>query len=236
MKRQCSLQLAGHVRRWIGGFCLFILLAACARLPEYALPKEMSVDTREALAAEGIQYRSLTISDFRAEHPPQTSDEDTQHLGAKIVTHIRGAERLKFQIEAKSQDIGYMYYGRIENIAFEAVMLPDYSWWSPKVSPLIRAYVLQHEQVHFAISELHARELSRDARKQLENFVVSDTSRGQVERQLKNKVAALVQTARKREMAQQLKFDMETSLYFDPETLQQWYDTLTSELQSLDNG
>jgi hypothetical protein len=37
------------------------------------------------------------------------------------------------------------FFGRIERLGFEAVMLPDQSWWNPKMPPNMRGYVLQHE-------------------------------------------------------------------------------------------
>jgi hypothetical protein len=54
------------------------------------------------------------------------------------------------------------FFGRIDHLAFEAVMIPERSWWNPAIQANMTGYVLQHEQIHFALTELAARKLTRD--------------------------------------------------------------------------
>jgi hypothetical protein len=55
------------------------------------------------------------------------------------------------------------YVGSIPQITFEAMFMPTCSWWHPEVPEGLKAYVLQHEQIHFALAELAARNLRTKA-------------------------------------------------------------------------
>lgn len=112
-------------------------------------------------------------------------------------------------------------------------MLPEYSWWSSTLPPFHWPYTLQHEQIHFALTELTARRLSKKIQRKMQNFVVNDTSREGAKEQLKRKVAALLQETHTIETERQLEFDLETSLYFDPKKQQEWFDDITLQLQDI---
>lgn len=212
---------------------LVFLFTGCARLPDYALPQQINIENTANLSTEGMPYRTLEITHFRATAIPGNTNTPSKHLSAKICTQIRLAERTTFRIEPKPDQSDSNYYGKVENIAFEAVMLPYYSWWSPKVPPFSRPYTLQHEQIHFAITALYARRLSRDSRTEMQNFTVVDTTRNGAQEQLGKKIATLIQGALDEEMQKQLTFDQETSLHFAPEKQQEWFEDITIQLQNI---
>jgi hypothetical protein len=212
---------------------IIFLFAGCARLPDYAVPKQVKIENLAEASAPGVTYRTLTAKDFRAKTDPVLIKEAARHLNARITTIIRLKPDVKLSVESKPQDYQFKYYGKIENIAFEAVMVPDYSWWSPKLPPFKWPYTLQHEQIHFAIAELTARRLSRDAKRKMLNFVVNDITRHGTKKQLEEKVATLRQGVRDSEMKKQLEFDMETSLYFNPDKQQEWFDDITTQLKNI---
>jgi hypothetical protein len=129
-----------------------------------------------------------------------------------------------------------------ETGAFRAVMRPDCSYWNEVIGPLGRAgrlalaaagvltigggkqpdwYVLQHEQVHFAINEVAARRLTRSIAHLPPERRSLDLTRRVYE--------LTVQHANQR----QQKFDAETSGTYDPFLLEKWVRMLQRELDEL---
>jgi glycine cleavage system protein P-like pyridoxal-binding family len=126
---------------------------------------------------------------------------------------------------------GSNFFGAIEHLAFEAVMLPDRSWWSPKIPAKKRRYVLQHEQIHFALAELTARRLTIDAPKWVSDVLVIEPTaqkvRAELDRQIKDRVDAAMEASLKR----QGEFDEDTSLFFSPKRQQWWSRRVEEELK-----
>lgn len=214
---------------------LFFLFAGCTRLPDYALPQLVEIENSNDALKQGITYRTLGVEDFRAKTRHGNRGGHANRLSAEIVTRVQIAEGTKFRFEMKEHHDRVMYYGKVASMAFEAVMLPDYSWWSQKIPPFYKAYTLQHEQIHFALMELAARQLSKNARSEMQNFVAVDVTKAGAEKQLLGKIKAFVQTALSDDLQRQLEFDQETSLYFDPEKQQEWFDEVSTQLQVTDS-
>jgi uncharacterized protein DUF922 len=215
---------------------LFFLFAGCARLPDYAVPQLIEIENYEDALNQGITYRTLGVEDFRAKTTHRDMGGHANHLSAEIVTKVRLAESSTFRFDTKRHQDQIMYYCKVENIAFEAVMLPDYSWWSQKVSPFQKPYILQHEQIHFAITELTARQLSKKARREMKNFVAVGVTKKRAKEHLKEKITPLLQEALNSNMQRQLEFDQETSLHFDPVKQQKWFEEINTLLQETDLG
>jgi hypothetical protein len=55
---------------------------------------------------------------------------------------------------------GPMVEAVANKLRFRAIMLPEQSWWNEELDSSLTAYVLAHEQVHFAIFELEARSMN----------------------------------------------------------------------------
>ena len=52
------------------------------------------------------------------------------------------------------------YVGTISQLKFKTVFVPECSWWNPNLAKNGENYVLQHDQIHFALTELAARKLT----------------------------------------------------------------------------
>ena len=154
------------MNRFFGYAVLYMVLAlilGCARLPEYARPHMDQAEDLQQTRAAGFPYRELTIDDFRATSLSEQIPEHAEQINAHVATQIRLTADSNFRI-TRGELYGQRYFiGSIERLAFEAVMLPDRSWWNPKIPANMRGYVLQHEQIHFALTELAARQLTRDS-------------------------------------------------------------------------
>ncbi len=210
-----------------------LLLNGCSRLPDYALPHVEERDSSHVSYEHGITYRKLTVNDFRAPSLPEELIEHEQHFNARSRIQIRPSKNSKFSIYPSYSTYfdKTIWFGRIQSITFEAVLLPDYSWWNPEVSRKKTPYVLQHEQIHFALMELAARHLSKQAQAEIESILVVDSTRQGAYEQLMERITALIQAANEEIIKEHTTFDEDTSLYSDPEKQQWWFDRVTRQLQ-----
>ena len=123
------------------------------------------------------------------------------------------------------------FFGRIERLAFEAVMLPDRSWWNPKIPASMRGYVLQHEQIHFALMELAARQLTIDTQKWASDVLVIEPTPQEVRAELAREIKDRINAAMEANLKRQAEFDEDTSLFFNPKWQQWWSRKVEDELK-----
>lgn len=182
-----------------------------------------------------IEYRTLKRSDFKAAAPPAEAAEHAQRLGALTCTFIRTTPDTAYQIEEQREGTGpSTFVGRFVALGFVAYMDRSCSWWNPKPNAVSEDYILQHEQVHFALSELHARKRNHEARELLAEFSVRTSSLDAAKEEMKAKLNALVQEAIDDLLAENLDFDEDTSAEHDPEAQQGWWDKVHAEIKALD--
>jgi hypothetical protein len=210
---------------------LLALIPGCARLPEYARPRVVQAEDLQPAGAEVFPYRELTVDDFRAAAMSEHMADHARRVQAHAATQIRLTADSSFRITSGDLYGQSYFFGRIERLGFEAVMLPDRSWWNPQTPVHLRGYVLQHEQIHFALTELAARQLTSDSRKwAAEVMVIKPTPqevRAELARQIKERVNAAMAASLKR----QAEFDEDTSLFFNPRRQQWWSWTVEDELK-----
>jgi len=209
-----------------------VLIPACAaRLPEYARPRMVEADELQKTPPTGFPYRELTPEDFRAAALSEQMSEHAERINAHAAIQIRLTADSSFSITSGDLYGQSYFFGKIDRLGFEAVMLPDRSWWNPKIPANMRGYVLQHEQIHFAVTELAARQLARDSQKWAsEVLVIKPTPqevRAELARQIKDRVNAAMEASLKR----QAEFDEDTSLFFNPRRQQWWFWTVEDELK-----
>ena len=219
-----------HWKRRLGGLLLVLLIAGCAQLPEYARPHFHALDGRSASSGEGFPYRPLTVEDFKAPSLSPPYEEYNDHINAHSCISIRPSETSKVRITQGVYDGKMFYVGSIPEVRFEAVFIPACSWWNPEVPGNRRAYVLQHEQIHFALAELAARQLTREAREELKNFLAINASYQAVQDELRAKLEALTRAAMEANFAEHTDFDEDTSLYYDPRAQRWWLEEVEGRL------
>jgi len=207
------------------------LVPTCARLPEYARPRMVHADEQQKTPPTGFAYRPLTPDDFRAASISDQPAEHAERMNAHTVTLIRLTADSSFTITSGVLYGQRYFFGRIKHLAFEAVMLPDRSWWNPKIPANMGGYVLQHEQIHFALTELAARQLTIDTQKWASEVLVMEPTPQEVRielfRQIKDRIDAAMEVNLKR----QAEFDEDTSLFFNPKWQQWWSRTVEEELK-----
>ena len=197
----------------------------CATLPDHARPRVLENWDRSTRDRDAFTYRKLDVGDFRAERSFMGGHGD---IAAHVCTRIRPTASTRVRIVPAVYMGKVHYFGSVDFIAFEAVVVPDCSWWNPENSPARRAYVIEHEQVHFALTELAARRLTVEAAGADGPRMVIGTSRGQAIDLLSGAIHRMLEAAMEVNLREQTRFDEETSLYHAPEAQRRWL-TVTEE-------
>ncbi len=176
-------------------------------------------------------YRMLTKNDFQASSLSDKFIQYSDSINARSCLGIRSSQNTLMRISASSYSGNNFYIGSVETIEYEAVFKPSCSWWNPKIPSKRQPYVLEHEQIHFALLELAARDLSRASQQELSGFIAFGESVEEVKEHLLQKVQQLGQKIMQENLKVQTKFDEETSLYFNPALQKRWYSNVMKRLE-----
>lgn len=122
------------------------------------------------------------------------------------------------------------YEARFDRLGFLAVMDRRCSWWNDTQTVLPPDYVLEHEQIHFALFEVEARRLdARSDEIMARARAVAATpaaAAAEVERAVKQELEAALHSALERNRA----FDEETSFGHSPARQRRWRARVDREL------
>jgi len=212
------------------------LVLACAQLPEYAKPRKVQIDEIRKVIPTGFTFRQLTREDFRATSLPENLSMHVEKINAQAATLIRMTADSNFSIIRWHFLDQIDYFGSINYLAFEAVMIPDNSWWNPKIKAAMTGYVLRHEQIHFALTELAARKLTRDARKWVSYLSVIKQTPQQVHSEIVQQIKGMINSAMEANQKRHLKFDEDTSLFYNPSWQAWWLEMVKEELKQTESG
>jgi len=203
--------------------------AACSKLPEIAEPKTGNVGEYEPDSGDMIRYRTLKRSDFQSENPPAVVKQGPYVLGAQTCAHLRSNPDVHIDLVTKTQPNGKSRTeGRLRNLRFFAYMDRKCSWWNPTNDDI--AYTLEHEQIHFAISELEARTLNREAKKLMKDLHVVGDSKEDVVAEVQQRLNELLEEHNEDALDRNREFDEETSVGKNPARQREWWKTISREL------
>ena len=209
---------------------LFFLLSGCAQLPEYARPRILDFDNKQEGFKNEITYRQLTIDDFQALVLPANIAPHAKKIGAHICCRIRVAKDSDIKITRGYFNQQIYYFGSINYIAFEAVMDPECSWLNPNLFGKKLEYVLDHEQIHFALMEIAARKLTQKAGKDANKLIAIQSTYEETRKEIAAEIRGMIRTANQAVLKEHTSFDEDTSLYFYPEGQRWWLDRIEDEL------
>ena len=232
-------RLGRHTNRSIGyAVCSLslTLIIACAQLPEYAKPHRIQIDEIPNYSQTGFTYRQLARDDFRATLLPENLSTHEERINARSAIQIRLTADSSFSITRWPFFDQINYTAKISHLAFEAVMIPNNSWWSPKIKAEIAGYVLQHEQIHFALTELAARKLTSDAQKWASSLLVIRQTPQQVYSEIVQQIKEMINTAMEVNQKRHEEFDKDTSLFYNPSWQAWWLATVEEELRQTESG
>lgn len=209
---------------------LLVSLSSCASLPEYARPQIYILEEGTAATEKGFSYRQLAFTDFQATSLPVGIQQYSRHLNARSCITIHPTQNFKVNISRAFFYDHLTYVGSFEYISFEASFLPSCSWWNDKVPQKFKAYVLQHEQIHFALAELAARKVTLQAKEGLVHYVAFGNTDREVQMKLREKVKELVQDAINSDLKVHTAFDEDTSGFYVPKIQQSWLSDVKKRL------
>lgn len=208
-----------------------LLICGCSGLPDYAQP-HLSSDG-EHIPENSFPYRALTRSDFQAVSVPARLSRHQHRLNAHTAVSIRPVAGAQYIITGGMIGDQQIYHGRVEHLSFEAIMIPEQSWWNPAVAKRRQPYVLQHEQIHFALMELAARKLTRRINGDPRVASVYGRSAAEIRSELQEVIAQLIEESQRLALKRHTEFDEDTSMQYNPEVQQAWHDKVMAELEGL---
>ena len=115
-------------------------------------------------------YRTLNVDDFQAQSLPEDLESHAKNIAAHACCRIRTTKDTRYKITRGYLNEQIHYFGSIQSVGFEAVMIPECSWLNPDLEEEKLDYVMQHEQIHFALMELAARKLNREAKEEFKHW------------------------------------------------------------------
>jgi len=152
---------------------------------------------------EWNESKKLTWADF------QGTDTRGQDYAASSSTGISFTYSVKHYVD--DFDLDY---------SVKCHFYPKESWYNPKAASL---YILQHEQTHFDISELHARILRK---------LISEAS---FSKDLKTEIKAIYKEVEKQRGTMQHQFDTETEHSLDKKNEYLWEAYVAKKLSVYDS-
>lgn len=204
-----------------------LLLTACASgppssLPDYARPRAETMRPDEFTGTDLIPYRAVTRDDFRAARPPAHIGDDAKYMGAYTCGVIvpDGVPGARFDQRPDGSRVA-----RLDPAGVHAAMDRECSWWNDEAR-LDPAYVLQHEQIHFALVEIEARKLTA----RLEALEVEARSPQQATRELQKSYDRMTKEAADSLVRESTRFDEETSFRHAPAVQDRWMATVEAQL------
>jgi hypothetical protein len=217
------------VRRWL----LALALSGCARLPEYAAPKGGVVDAGQLDSTDVIGYRELTRADFRGIQAPTEFAAVAHRVGAATCGQVRTTADTTFLLNWRqdSPTSPKRHWVEVKKLGFMALMDRRCSWWNDKLAARAPAYVLQHEQIHFALYELGARKLNASVDSIKRDMTARGKSQEEVQAIAQRALSAALTQATEDLLDRNRDFDQDTSLGYRPDRQRAWLKKVLAELE-----
>lgn len=217
--------------RWLTALVAAALIACGgSTLPSYGAPQGELMSEAEFQGGELIAYRTLTRADFRGSAPTGPAAEHTDQVGAQtyaLVKHDPGVGFAGRETRAPNGDRHVT--GKIQNLYFRAWMDRSRSWWNPKPSQAPEGYVLQHEQIHFAMVEIEAGKMNAEGARLMQRTFEGESSQ-EVQKDVEAAINEIVKDGMARLLDRSLDFDEDTSARYDPKKQNEWWERVQREL------
>jgi hypothetical protein len=209
---------------------LLVLIVSCVQLPKYAEPRFHASENNRLANMKGFSYRQLEVKDFQAESISPDYSQYSHHIGAQSCINIRPSREVIVRIiQSYYQDMLF-YIGTISQLKFEAIFIPECSWWNPNLAKGKEGYVLQHEQIHFALTELTARKLTNEASSEVKGYLAIGNTYLESQKEVKKKLQTMVRGAMEVSIEEHTDFDKDTSMFYDPRAQRKWLERVDARL------
>jgi hypothetical protein len=214
-------------------FQLALVFLGCSRLPDSAAPSGGLVDPASVDLSDSISYRTLTRADFKGTQAPAPFAAVADRVGAATCGHVLTTPDTQLAIVGEGVQGGDMRYRvSVKQLRFRALMDRSCSWWNDRVATFAPDYVLEHEQIHFALYELGARRLNASASDIARKMQNEGSSKDDVQREAEQTLRQAVLDEVETILAENRSFDEDTSLGYKPERQKVWLGKVTSQLSA----
>lgn len=210
----------------VAGIAAALLVAfACTTTSKREYPLA-SIGTQADFHSEShIDYRELVREDFWSFGPPSDTNAQAQHLGAVLCSMITTDRALELTFDAASKMDDYVF--TIANPRYRARMNRDCSWWNTSNEQATPRYILEHEQIHFALSEIYARTINRDVLA----LRLHAPAREQAASRAQEAVTALLEDAMVKLLEENRKLDEQTAYDLDNDVQRRWRGEVENRLR-----
>ena len=210
---------------------LFVL--ACSRLPESAAPTGGLVDPSNVDLSNSIRYRALTRADFQGASVPEAFAKVADRVGAATCGNVLTTPDTQLQIVREQSENGEsLFRVSVKKLRFYALMDRNCSWWNDKQSAVPPDYVLEHEQIHFALYELGARQLNASVGRIADDVQTEGSTLDEVRQHADEILRRAVMGALEVILERNRAFDEDTSLGYKPDRQKAWLLRVEQELAS----
>jgi hypothetical protein len=213
---------------------LFFAALGCSTLPEYAAPKGGVVEAGKLDSSDVISYRLLTRADFRGTHAPPEFAQVADRVGAATCGQVRTTSDTTFFIKWRQETptSEKHHWVEVKKLSFMALMDRRCSWWNDKAAARAPGYVLQHEQIHFALYELGARKLNASVEALKRDMTAEGGSQAEVESRAQRALNDALVKATEDLLDRNRDFDEDTSLGYRPDRQRAWLQRVNDELSA----
>jgi hypothetical protein len=214
--------LQRFIASWVAG-SVSLSLWGCAPPPE---PK--ALDPRQTDPFDLIAYRTLTRDDFRGPVADRSLTAASHATTPKCTSISLTPREVVTRVE--SAPGGTSYVATLENPVFFATFARGCSWPSPDASHP-DAYVLEHEQIHFAIGELEARRMNARVETIVQRIRSAGSDREAINRRAALELRAVLAEAEEACLAKDILFDDQVR-GGDRVRQRQWFHKITADLDA----
>ena len=202
---------------------------APSELPDYARPQGRVLSEGElgGISRDLIGYRRLTREDFRATQPPAHVTGYEDRLGAATCALITPLESARVEVRERPDGV---FEARVVGLGFQAKMDRQCSWWNDAQTGQPPEYVLEHEQIHFALFELETRRLNSEADAIASRLGATGPSQPAVMSSYTEALRRELEVAAKRVIERSLEFDEDTSNSHRPDRQRAWGERVARKL------
>lgn len=202
-----------------------------AGLPEFAAPRGRVLALDEEVPRDLIHYRELARDDFQSPQPPPQYEPHRERLGAATCAYILILPESPIEVvELRSPDGPTLFRAVPTGLGFRARMDPGCSWWNSEQTELPPDYVLEHEQIHFALFEIEARRLDARSEALADAATAFALTEEEAARRSYERLEATLTEALGEALRRNREFDEDTSMGFRPERQEVWRERVRAEL------
>jgi hypothetical protein len=212
-------------------FAITVALVCCGCAHNYTTPTPTYYKAGTFDGSDTIGYQTLRRGDFKATAPPSEGKGMPEAAAAALVGAVKVAPGSEFSIiPVKTGSDSTLFEATTRNLHFHAIMDRAKSWWRAELDSISTAYVLEHEQIHFAIFELAARSLNARIPEIATRIRSTGRTPDDARRTANARLEEELEASNQKLAERQSEFERDTSNGMNRSRQKKWWDRIQAEL------